>query len=151
MRALSFRVSGKPAPQGSKRHVGNGRMLEMSPNLRPWRDSVAWHTRQAAIECTGGEPLAGPVSLALTFWLARPKSHYRTGRFAHLLRDDAPAIPETSADLDKLARAVADAITAGKGWADDSQVAVLHVSRLFGEPGCHITISELTTPEERKP
>ena len=33
---LSFVVLGSPVGQGSKRHVGNGVMME-SPKLKPWR------------------------------------------------------------------------------------------------------------------
>jgi len=37
-----FEVPGIPAPQGSKRHVGGGRMVESSRSLPEWRASVAW-------------------------------------------------------------------------------------------------------------
>jgi len=42
----SFTVWGIAAPQGSKRHVGNGVMLESSDRVRPWRQDV----RFAALE-----------------------------------------------------------------------------------------------------
>ena len=32
-----FAVLGLPAPQGSKRHVGEGRMVESSKRVKPWR------------------------------------------------------------------------------------------------------------------
>lgn len=37
-----FAVFGLPAPQGSKRHVGEGRMVESSKRVKPWRRQVAW-------------------------------------------------------------------------------------------------------------
>lgn len=48
MTAVQFDVLGVPAAQGSKRHVGNGRMVESSKALHPWRDSVAAAARDAA-------------------------------------------------------------------------------------------------------
>ena len=36
-----FAVFGLPAPQGSKRHVGEGRMVESSKRVKPWRRQVA--------------------------------------------------------------------------------------------------------------
>jgi hypothetical protein len=38
---LPFTVYGVPRPQGSKRHVGNGRMVESSPRVAEWRTLVA--------------------------------------------------------------------------------------------------------------
>ena len=38
---ITFHVSGTPAPQGSKRHVGGGRMIESSKKVEPWREAVA--------------------------------------------------------------------------------------------------------------
>lgn len=38
---VEFFVPGRPAPQGSKRHVGHGIMVESSRDLGPWRERVA--------------------------------------------------------------------------------------------------------------
>ena len=43
---FSLTVYGVAAPQGSKRHVGNGVMIESSNRVRPWRQDV----RFAALE-----------------------------------------------------------------------------------------------------
>src|ERR1700676_3259288 len=37
---MKITVRGIPAPQGSKRHVGGGRMIEMSKAVGPWREAV---------------------------------------------------------------------------------------------------------------
>ena len=39
-------VRGVPAPQGSKRHIGHGIMIENSKKVKPWRQDV----RAAAID-----------------------------------------------------------------------------------------------------
>jgi Holliday junction resolvase RusA-like endonuclease len=49
-------------------------------------------------------------------------------------------------DLDKLCRAVADAITDAGLWADDAQVVSLVAAKRYSSPpGVHITITELSS------
>ncbi len=60
----------------------------------------------------------------MVFTFARPKSHYRSGKNAHLLRDDAPSAPanHSGPDLSKLARSTEDALTDAGVWVDDGLV-----------------------------
>ena len=135
-------VPGVPAAQGSKRHVGNGRMVEMSKRLGPWRAAIA----EAIVEAGWQRDpiLAGPVAVSLTFTMPRPKSHYGTGRNADRLKPNAPDWVSTAVgDIDKLCRAVLDAITEAGAWRDDSQVALLTAWRLYGEPGVTITVQRI--------
>jgi Holliday junction resolvase RusA-like endonuclease len=117
--AVTIRAYGTPGPQGSKKHLGSGVMIESSKKVKPWRQDV----RFAALEAVddGWELLDGPLVVAMTFALARPKGHYRTGGNAHLLRDGAPARPHGMPDLSKLVRSTEDALT-GVVWKDDARV-----------------------------
>lgn len=122
---LQVVVRGTPAPQGSKRHVGRGIMVESSKHVKPWRDAVRTDAVNAAeldFERVGMFPLDCPLIVDMVFTALRPKSHYRTGRNAHLLRDDAPARPMGAPDLSKLARSTEDALTDAGVWRDDSRV-----------------------------
>ena len=68
---LHISVLGRPSPQGSKKHVGGGRMIEASKYLPAWRKAVC----TAAVKAVQDElwaKLAGPVELAVTFYLERP-------------------------------------------------------------------------------
>jgi crossover junction endodeoxyribonuclease RusA len=129
---LWFVVPGRPAPQGSKRHVGHGVMVESSRELGPWRERVALaaHNAMLAAEAT---PFVGAVSIRLCFVLPRPKSTPK--------RSTPPAIKRP--DADKLTRAVLDAIT-GVLLLDDAQVVDLRAhKRLAGigeNPGVTITV-----------
>jgi Holliday junction resolvase RusA-like endonuclease len=140
---IEISVRGIPAPQGSKRHVGNGRMIESSKAVGPWREAVRTQTQLAA-----PEPLTGPLTVRVWFFLKRPQLHYRTGQYSHLLHPRAPLRPHGTPDLDKLARAVLDGLTQGGAWKDDGQVADLDVSKYYaqltGTPGCKIWIQEIT-------
>ena len=103
---FAFYALGTPASQGSKRHVGHGVMVESSKALRPWRDTVT-----AAAPPTE-RPLDGPLAVKMVFTLPRPKSARKTQR--------RPC--SSASDLDKLARAVGDAITAAGLWVDDGRI-----------------------------
>jgi crossover junction endodeoxyribonuclease RusA len=125
-------IPGTPAPQGSKRHVGHGRMIESSVAVGPWRERVA-----LAVHQEGCPLLDGPVSLDLTFVMPRPKSTPKTRT--------PPAIKRP--DLDKLERAILDALT-GIAFRDDAQVVELSANKRLADPGCGpgvwISIYDLT-------
>lgn len=129
MRAYEVRVNGLPAPQGSKRHVGGGVMVESSKKVRPWRKAVADQVSKLDFEDV---PF---VRVTAWFFLPRPKSHYRSGRYAHLLKDAAPRYPGRYPDLDKLCRSTLDALRMGGAYRDDAQVVKLHAFKVYAGPG----------------
>lgn len=138
MTTLGFKVEGTPAPQGSKsmmKHKQSGKMimLESSKAVKPWRAEV---TKKAKTVVAGSAKMTGPVTVRVTFILKRPGYHYRTGKYAHLLRDDAPAAPFGTGgmDVDKLARAVLDGLTDAGVWGDDAQVTELHAAKIYADP-----------------
>lgn len=132
---IEFRVYGTPVPQGSKKIVRGSRLIDDSPAaLRRWRDTVTRYAAEQALPALDG-PLDGPVRLTLTFYVARPKRHYRSGRFADMLRPDAPMYCSVKPDLDKLVRAVGDGLTDAGVWHDDAQVAALSTSKRYALDG----------------
>lgn len=138
---VRFRVAGVPVAQGSKRHVGRGIMVESSSQLKPWRQEIV-----AAIEELGlGAPLTGPVEALLDFSFVRPKNHFGTGRNAEVLKSSAPDYVASRPDADKLARAALDAMTTARLVGDDSQVAVLIVTKRYGlRPGLSAVVRTLS-------
>ncbi|HXM54682.1 MAG TPA: RusA family crossover junction endodeoxyribonuclease [Candidatus Dormibacteraeota bacterium] len=129
--SLSFEVPGEPQPQGSSRafkHRHTGRVMVTSDNarLRPWRDAVCWHARQAM---AGGRSLAGPVGVTIEFSFARPAGHF--GKRG--LRPSAPPEHVVRPDLDKLVRAVLDALSEAGVWRDDAQVTELVVRKKYDD------------------
>jgi crossover junction endodeoxyribonuclease RusA len=131
-------VPGVPQPQGSKR-LFKGNLVEGNDRtLRPWRGLIAGEAR-AAYQGRGFEPTRDAVAVILGFMFPRPKSHFGTGRNAHELKSSAPAYKSTKPDVDKLARAVLDALT-GIVYVDDAQVADLVVWKDYGPPGVSIRV-----------
>lgn len=137
MTQVEFTVAGVPAPQGSKTRTKWG-MREDNPNTRPWREAVAW---EATAAMKGRKPLSGPLEMAVGFYFPRPKSHFRTGKHDGELKDSAPAYCATKPDLDKLVRAIGDAIT-GVVCRDDSQLVQVLAAKHYGLPMASVAIRE---------
>lgn len=133
---LTITVYGLPAPQGSKRHLGRGVLVESSKKVKPWREAVK-AAALAVLLPAGLAPLDGPLVADMVFTFTRPRSHYRTGRNAHLLRDTAPAAPTSPPDLSKLARSTEDALTDAGAYVDDARiVAYRRLAKVYaGTPG----------------
>ena len=89
-------------------------------------------------------PWLGPVVLDSTFYMPRPQSHFRTGKYAGEIKPTAPAYPVTFGrnDADKMIRLVGDALTIAGVIKDDAQIVrVLAVKQW--EPGAgngHTTV-----------
>lgn len=144
LQVVDFFVPGIPQPQGSAKAfvvAGRARITSDNPKLHSWRVDV----RSRASECATA-PIAGPVSLSVQFYLPRPRGHFGTGRNEALLRPGAPMYPAVKPDLDKLVRAVGDALT-GVVWRDDAQVVVIEARERYcsaGEvPGTEICVREM--------
>ena len=140
MTTLAFTVHGTPAPQGSKTIVPTAagpRTKESNERqLRAWRQAIA---DTAATAMDGHGPLTGPCELDATFVFARPRSHYRTGRHAGELKPSAPIHCDKRPDLDKLLRAVGDALT-GIALIDDATIVKLTARKHYGSPAAHIEL-----------
>jgi crossover junction endodeoxyribonuclease RusA len=135
-----FVVEGlSPAPQGSKRHVGGGRMIESSAKVKPWREAV----RQSAL-ATGAPMTDRAVFVHLAFRFTRPKGHHNS---KGQLKPSAPITHITRPDIDKLCRSTLDGLT-GVLFKDDSQVAFLVASKEYALPGelegCQIEIKTIS-------
>lgn len=139
---LTFTVAGMaPQPQGSKRHLGNGVMVESCKNLKPWRYLV----QQAAINLNH-PTIHGPVSLSCVFLFPRPKSHYTT---KGALRSNAPAFHAVKPDGSKCLRSTEDALVDAGLLQDDSRIAISSFTKRYctaqEKPGAVITIIPLAT------
>ena len=165
-------VIGLPVGQGSKkawvnRHTGRAQMREQAgQKITLWRQDVKavvadWIDGYRDTACDHDyapcpfcvwTPLGAPLLVSLEFRFPRPRSHYRTGSNAHLLRDNAPGWPVSRAtpDVDKAVRSTLDALCIAGLFADDSQVAELRASKTYADdaarPGAHIGIWALETP-----
>lgn len=139
---IAFSVYGMPGPQGSKCHVGNGRMIESSAKVKPWRVAVVWAAREAMAGPDGWAALDGPLVAVMVFTLPKPKSAPKTRQ----------SWPDRKPDLSKLIRSTEDALTDAGVIADDARIVACTASKVFpaegqhalASPGAYIEIRRLT-------
>lgn len=134
---LVVTVHGQPAPQGSKRHVGHGVMVEASKKLPPWREAISAETVRACQRAHFAPHPSAAYGVVAVFTLARPASHFRrTKDGRQSLRAGAPIAPAVQPDLDKLCRALLDGLADGGALANDSRVVALAAEKAY--PGGHL-------------
>lgn len=108
---------------------------------KPWRERVAAVAMLAAGDFRAF-PRDGALSVSMTFYMQRPKSHYFTSaKRRGQLKPNAPIFPTGKPDVLKLARSTEDALT-GIVWRDDCQTVSLQLAKEYGErPGVHINVT----------
>ena len=142
---MRFRVYGLPQPKGSTRaffvkKLGRAVITNDNPKTKGWEKTVGIVAVASGL-LPEGTVAGGPVEVGLTFFLPRPKGHSN----AKLrLLPSAPERHTKKPDLDKLARAVLDALT-GIVWRDDAQVVKLTCAKVFADgdilPGVTIEVN----------
>lgn len=133
---IELEVYGIPGPQGSKRHVGKGIMIESSDKVKPWREAIKWAYLARFATWTNRPKITGPVILEVTFCFIKP----RTVKTRY---------PQAKPDLSKLVRSTEDALTDIGAWEDDARVVATMSRKLWAGtpgalmgPGAHIRIRE---------
>ena len=133
------------------RRAGGGLGVAMTESagekLKTWRADVKDAASRAleAFPQWNPEPKQ-PFLVELAFFLPRPKSHFGTGRNAHLIKASAPALPTTKPDIDKLERSTLDALKTAGIFGDDAQVVRVIKDKLYADgrlPGATIRLVAL--------
>lgn len=144
---LELRVPGRLPVQGSMKAVvsrSTGRAM-VKPSSGERMAQVRLDVAEA-MRRVDWELVEGPVAVRLSLTVRRPAGHWRTGSNANLLRQAAPVEPIGKPDVDKVARAVLDAMTYAEVWRDDSQVVDLRVVKHYtdhpGDPEGFVVIVE---------
>jgi len=144
MTTIEIIVLGTPAPQGSKHgyavkakgaYTGKVAQVESSAKVKPWRMAVKYAALEEFIRLDSWYPMSGAIILDVVFRLARPKSHYGTGRNAGHLKLGQPWRPNGCPDLDKLLRSTFDALGEAGVWDDDAQVVSVRASKVYADVG----------------
>lgn len=131
-------ITGEPRPQGSKNAFvtkqGKVGMRESSKGVKGWRDDIYMTLGSAPDAVRAHWPYTGGVTVWAEFVLRRPAS---------APKKSTPAATKKP-DVEKLARAVADAVTSAGVWHDDSQVTLLVTPKRIAEigetPGCRLVV-----------
>ena len=136
---ISFTIPGKPIPLQRSRY---------SAKIGGFYDPSSTDKKQVWLQIARHKPkrpFAGDVRIFMMFFLPRPKHHYRTGKYKHLLKDRCKDVIYHSIkpDLDNLVKFYSDLI-AGKDRMihDDSQICVIQAEKKYGNPPRTIVIVE---------
>jgi len=128
-------------PRASSRH---GKAFIYNPDskaMKEWKLQI-----DASMSRHANKGLEGAMKVTLEFYLPRPKSHFRAGKYSHLLKADAPDAESIRADVDNLAKAVLDRMTASGYINDDRQITELTVTKEWNDlfdAGCRVTTEVL--------
>lgn len=147
LKEIIFTVDGLPVSKGSLRppRKGGGKLVAYrAKDLKSWQQLIAYAAKQAG----WGSPCLGPIAVEVTFYLQRPACHYRDRDAGHLeLHRDAPRWPcrKPHADLDKLERAIGDALQK-VCYGDDVQICRWTVEKKYADwrtPGAVIRVATI--------
>jgi crossover junction endodeoxyribonuclease RusA len=106
--------------------VVNGRLFHSNKGLGKWRTAI-----KQAIVALKLAPLCGAIHAYLVFYLPRPKT----------VKRDRPCVKP---DLDKLVRAVLDALEASQIVTNDSQIVEIQATKCYhSEPKLKVYLKEL--------
>ena len=127
---IEFTVPGLPQPKGSMKALTTRVVVSNNPALKPWTLSAQWLAKEAMMN---RDRFWGAVAVDVVAVFERPKT---------LPKRITAKI--TKPDVDKLARAVLDAMT-GIVFLDDAQVVTLLIQKTFGSPErTHVRVEERT-------
>ena len=126
---ISFTIPGKPIPL--KRHRPSARGGYYDPSSTDKKQvwlQIARHKPK--------RPFAGDVRIFMMFFLPRPKHHYRTGKYKHLLKDRCKDIIYHSVkpDLDNMIKSCVDALFS-KSDRDDACVHSITAKKVWSIVG----------------
>lgn len=169
---ITFKVSGDPRPKGSVTAFcanwprTHAKVILLCRNLiagckwypkcvvtpaakglKPWEKKVAV-AAQAAMAAEP-QPWEEGVIVIIEFFIKRPQAHYGTGKNKLIMKDFAKKLLcIKKPDIDKISRAVNDAMT-GIVYRDDAQVVCeAHVKKYGKHPGIKVRCRPVSLPEE---
>jgi crossover junction endodeoxyribonuclease RusA len=143
---LTLTIIGLPAQQGSKTRMPNGAMVDGNSakaraNLKAWREAVAQAVR-SHLDAFPASPLAEPVRVDATY------------RFPVVASDPYRTFVAGTPDLDKLDRALGDALTQAGLLADDKWIVAGDRVKVYAgrgqTVGAEVTVSSLADVERRE-
>ena len=85
------------------------------------------------------EKMTKPIKCNLNFYCKRPKSHYKTGKNSHILKDNSPKYNTNNKDLDNMVKFVLDALN-DKLYVDDCQIIEITCKKLYADGDGYIYI-----------
>ena len=136
-------IPGNPIPQQRHRHFKFGTYdpckKDKEQNLIKSLINYNYHKSYNHL------PRLNAINLNIKFYMKRPKSHYRTGKYAGLVKDQWQKIHHTKKpDIDNLIKFSLDALSGQNGFfLDDNQIVIIYAEKIYSDkPRTEIMIVE---------
>lgn len=127
---IQFQISGPPKHQQRHRSSSRGKFIhQYDPSAKDKKDFLLQARKYAP-----KSPIVGAIKLNVWFCMSRPKNHYRTGKYAGILKDKYKEVVwhTKTPDIDNCIKFLADALN-GVFWRDDSQICSIIAQKLYAE------------------
>ena len=136
---IKLSILGEPKAQKRHRHVRMGNFVrQYDPSASDKGDFLSIVQYNAP-----KEPFAVPLAIAIRFYFTRPKSHFKTGKNSHIMKDTAPLWHTSKPDVDNMAKFLMDSLNKIY-WKDDSYIADCWITKQYDDkPRTEIDISLL--------
>jgi Holliday junction resolvase RusA-like endonuclease len=136
---INLTILGEPKAQKRHRHVKMGNFVrQYDPSASDKTDFLSIVQSNAP-----KEPFAVPLAVAIRFYFTRPKSHFRTGKNSHVMKNTAPLWHTSRPDVDNMAKFLMDSLNKIY-WKDDSYIADCWVIKQYDDkPRTEIEITPL--------
>ncbi len=136
-------INGNPKPQQRHRHFKFG-------TYDPCKKDKEEFLKKALKEYNYSKgfnhlPRLNAVNLNIKFYMKRPKNHYRTGKFADLIKERWQSISMTKKpDIDNLIKFVMDSLSGHNGFfLDDNQIVSIYAEKIYSDkPRTEILIAD---------
>lgn len=132
-------IQGEPKAQKRHRHASRGKFIQKyDPSAADKGDFLSIVQKNAP-----AKPFDVPIRVVVRFYFSRPKSHYKTGKNAGVLRDNAPKFHTSRPDFDNCGKFFSDAMNK-VFWRDDSVISQCSISKMYSDtPRTEIIITVL--------
>jgi len=139
MEQIKLMVLGEPKSQARHRHFTKGKFSgSYDPSGDKKKTFASILQENAPVQL-----ISAPISLDVTFYMGRPKNHYKTGANSEMLKDSAPEYHSGRPDLDNLVKFVQDSLNTIY-YKDDALISQITAKKIYSEsPRTEITITKL--------
>ncbi len=121
---ISFTIPGNPKALKRHRRIKKS-TLHYDPSAKDKDIFLA-----IAYKHRPDKPIDSPISIDVNCYFQRPKSHYRTGKYSHLLKPNFPIYHISTPDCDNLVKFICDALN-GVFWRDDRYIYSVFIQKLY--------------------
>ena len=131
-------IQGNPKPQQRHRHFKFG-------TYDPCKKDKEQFLLKAKQSHKIDIPIVNPLHINIKFYMKRPKSHYRSGKYSGLVKDKWQEVLHTKKpDIDNLIKYVLDSLSGHNGFfLDDNQIYTIYAEKLYSDkPRTEIMIIE---------